>query len=205
VLLLFLTAFFQRLYWTCCLYKRSQWLPFSSLDFSDIKYTLLRFDSNKENISSSFNLSSHQDSIGGQEIELGHSFLVFDPTQMKARACYSWWLVAPRRSWWSESFGACRGDCGSPKEVLVTLYMVWAPPCRRCQTETPSECPLFMWHGRWHNPLWVPQCGLGVIAKSSIPQEKILLPPLRSSINFQAFTFMSLAMFSISYMLVLLT
>jgi hypothetical protein len=70
--------------------KRPQWLPFSSLDSSDIKYTLLIFESNKENISSSFNLSSHQDSSGGQEIELGHSFLVFDPAQMKARAFYSW-------------------------------------------------------------------------------------------------------------------
>jgi hypothetical protein len=38
---------------------------------------------------SSFNLSSHQDSSEGQEIELGHLFLVFDPTQMNARACYS--------------------------------------------------------------------------------------------------------------------
>jgi hypothetical protein len=128
-----------------------------------------------------------------------HSFLVFDPTQMKARACYSWWLAAPRRSWWSGFFGACCGDCESPKEVLVTLYMVWAPPCRRWQTETPSEHPLSMWHGRWHNPLWVSQRGLGVIAKSSIPQEKILLPPLLSSIHF-----MSLAMFSVSCMLVLL-
>jgi hypothetical protein len=56
----------------------------------DIKYTLLRFQSNKENILSSFNLSSHQDLSGGQEIELGHSFLVFNPAQMKVRACYSW-------------------------------------------------------------------------------------------------------------------
>jgi hypothetical protein len=38
-----------------------------------------------------------------------------------------------------------------------------------------------------------------VIAKSPIPPEKILLPPLLSSIQF-----MSLAMFSISCMLVLL-
>jgi hypothetical protein len=60
------------------------------LDSRDIKYTFLRFESNKENILSSFNLSSHQDSSGGQEIELGHSFLVFDPAQMKARACYTW-------------------------------------------------------------------------------------------------------------------
>jgi hypothetical protein len=44
----------------------------------------------------------------------------------------------------------------------------------------------------------VSQRGLGVIVKSSIPQEKILLPPLLSSIYF-----MSLAMFSISCMLVL--
>jgi hypothetical protein len=43
------------------------------------------------------------------------------------------------------------------------------------------------------------QRGLGVIAKSPIPQKKILLPPLLSSIHF-----MSLAMFSISCMLVLL-
>jgi hypothetical protein len=195
----FWQLFLQWLYGTCCLYKHPQWLPFSSLDSPDIKYTLLRFESNKENISSSFNLSSNQDSSGGQEIELGHSFLVFDPTQMKARACYSWWLAAPRRSWWSGSFGAYRGDCGSPKEVLVTLYMVWAPPCRWWQMETPSECPLSMWHGRWHNPLWVSQRGLGVIAKSLIPREKIRLPPLLSSIHF-----MSLAMFSISCMLVLL-
>jgi hypothetical protein len=42
----------------------------------------------------------------------------------------------------------------------------------------------------------VPQRGLGVIAKSSIPREKILLPPLLLSIYF-----MSLAMFSISSIL----
>jgi hypothetical protein len=150
----FWQTFLQRLYWTCCLYKRPQWLPFSSLDSPDIKYTLLRFESNKENILSSSILSSHQDSSGGQEIELGHSFLVFDPAQVKVRACYSWWLTSPRRSWWSGSFEACRGHCRSPKEVLVTLYMVWAPPYRRWQTETPSERPLSMWHGRWHNPLW---------------------------------------------------
>jgi hypothetical protein len=95
----FWQPFLQRLYWTCCLYKSPQWLPFSSLDSLDIKYTLLRFESNKENISSSFILSSHQDSSGGLEIELGHSFLVFDPAQVKARACYSWWLAALRRSW----------------------------------------------------------------------------------------------------------
>jgi hypothetical protein len=46
--------------------------------------------------------------------------------------------------------------------------------------------------------LWVSQRGLGVIAKSPIPREKILLPPLLLSIYF-----MSLAMFSISCMLVL--
>jgi hypothetical protein len=124
----FWQLFLERLYWTCCLYKRPQWLSFSSLGSPNIKYTLLRFESNKENSSSSFNLSSHQDSIGDQEIELGYSFLVFDPAQVKARACSSWWLTAPRRSWWSGSFEAYCGDYGSPKEVLVTLYMVWAPP-----------------------------------------------------------------------------
>jgi hypothetical protein len=50
----------------------------------------LRFESNKEHNSSSFNLSSHQDSSEGQEIELVHSYLVFNPTQVKARVCYSW-------------------------------------------------------------------------------------------------------------------
>jgi hypothetical protein len=59
-----------------------------SLDSPDIIYTLLSFESNKEH-NSSFNLSSHQDSSEGQEIELVHSFLVFDPAQVKARACYS--------------------------------------------------------------------------------------------------------------------
>jgi hypothetical protein len=49
----FWQLFFQRLYWTYCLYKRPQWLSFSSLDSTDIKYTLFRFESNKENISSS--------------------------------------------------------------------------------------------------------------------------------------------------------
>jgi hypothetical protein len=176
--------FLQWLYWTCYLYKRPQWLPFNPLDSPDIKYTLLRFEGNKENISSSFNLSSHQDSSGVQEIELGHSFLVFDPAQMKARACYSWWLVAPRQSWWSGSFGACRGDCGSPNEVLVTLYMVLAPPYRRWQTETPSERLLSMWHGRWHNPLCVSQRGLRVIAKSLIPRKKS-----SCLLYFQALTF----------------
>jgi hypothetical protein len=160
-----------------------QWVQFISLDSPDITYTLLRFESNEEHNSSSFNLSSHQDSSESQEIELVHSFLVFDLAQVKARACYSWWLAAPRRSWWSGSFGACRGDCGSLKEVLVTLFMIWAPPCRRWQTETPSERQLCMWHGRWHNPWWVSQRGLGVIAKSSIPREKS-----SCLIYFQAFT-----------------
>jgi hypothetical protein len=49
----FWQLFLQRLYWTCCLYKRPQWFSFSSFDSPDIKYTLLRFESNKENISSS--------------------------------------------------------------------------------------------------------------------------------------------------------
>jgi hypothetical protein len=49
----------------------------------------LRFESNKEHNSSSFNLSSHQDSSEAQEIELVHSFLVFDPAQVKAMTCYS--------------------------------------------------------------------------------------------------------------------
>jgi hypothetical protein len=61
-----------------------------SLDSLDIIYTLLSFKSNKEHNSSSFNLSSHQDSSESQEIELVHLFLVFDPAQVKARACYSW-------------------------------------------------------------------------------------------------------------------
>ena len=61
-----------------------------SLDSPDIIYTLLSFESNKEHNSSSFNLSSHQDSSEGQEIELVHSYLVFDPAQVKARAGYSW-------------------------------------------------------------------------------------------------------------------
>jgi hypothetical protein len=114
------------------------------------------------------------------------------------RACYSLWLAAPRQSWWSGSLGAYRGDCGSPKEVVVTLFMVWASPCRRWQTETPSEHLLSMWHERWHNPLWVSQRGLGVITKSPTPREKIRLPHLLLSIYF-----MSFAMFSISCMLVL--
>jgi hypothetical protein len=61
-----------------------------SLNSPDIIHTLLSFESNMEHNSSSFNLSSHQDSIEGQEIELVHSYLVFDPAQVKARACYSW-------------------------------------------------------------------------------------------------------------------
>jgi hypothetical protein len=61
-----------------------------SLNSPDIIYTLLSFESNKEHNLSSFNLSSHQDSSEGQEIELVHSYLVFDPAQVKARACYSW-------------------------------------------------------------------------------------------------------------------
>jgi hypothetical protein len=61
-----------------------------SLDSPDIIYTLLSFKNNKEHNSSSFNLSSHQDSSEGKEIELVHSYLVFDPAQVKARACYSW-------------------------------------------------------------------------------------------------------------------
>jgi hypothetical protein len=121
----FSQLFLQRLYSTCCLYKRPQWLQLSSLDSSDIEYPLLKFESNKEHISSSFNLSSHQDLSEGQEIELVHSFLVFDSAQVKTMACYSWWLAARRRSWWSGFFGACRGDCRSPKEVLVTLFMIW--------------------------------------------------------------------------------
>jgi hypothetical protein len=60
-----------------------------SLDSPDIIYTLLSFESNKEHNSSSFNLSSHQDSSEGQEIELVHSYLMFDSAQVKARVCYS--------------------------------------------------------------------------------------------------------------------
>jgi hypothetical protein len=101
-----------------------------SLDSPDIIHTLLSFESNKEHNSSSFNLSSHQDLSEDQDIDLVHSYLVFDPAQVNGRACYSWWLAAPRRSSWSRSFEAYRGDCGSPKEVLVILFMVWAPPCR---------------------------------------------------------------------------
>jgi hypothetical protein len=82
-----------------------------SLDSPDIIYIFLSFESNKEYNSSSFNLSSHQDSSKGQEIELVHSYLVFDPAQMKARACYSWWLAAPMRSWWS----------GWPSELVVVI------------------------------------------------------------------------------------
>jgi hypothetical protein len=113
--------------------------------------------------------------VEAKRLSWGHSFLVFNPAQVKARACYSWWLSAPRWSWWSGSFEAYRGDCGSPKNVLVTLYMVWAPPWQRWQTETPSEYPLSMWHGRWHNSLCVSQRGLGMITKSPIPREKIPL------------------------------
>jgi hypothetical protein len=51
----------------------------------------LRFESNNENISSSSILSSHQDSSEGQEIELGHSFLVFDPAQVKGLATLGDW------------------------------------------------------------------------------------------------------------------
>jgi hypothetical protein len=61
-----------------------------SLDSPDIIHTLLSFESNKEHYSSSFNLSSHKDSSEGQEIELVHSYLVFDPAQVKAKTFYSW-------------------------------------------------------------------------------------------------------------------
>jgi hypothetical protein len=61
-----------------------------SLDSPDIIYTLLSFESNKEYNSSSFNLSSHQDLSECQETELVHSYLVFDPAQVKDMACYSW-------------------------------------------------------------------------------------------------------------------
>jgi hypothetical protein len=34
------------------------------------------------------------------------------PTQVKAKTCYSWWLAAPRRSWWS----------GWPSELAKVLW-----------------------------------------------------------------------------------
>jgi hypothetical protein len=64
-----------------------------SLDSTDIIHTLLSFESNKEHSLSSFNLSSHQDSSEGQEIELVHSYLVFDPAQVKARVIGSTYAV----------------------------------------------------------------------------------------------------------------
>jgi hypothetical protein len=52
-------------------------------------------------------------------------------------ACYSWRLMAPRRSWWSECFWWALNDCGSLKKCL--MYMVWDPPFRRWRMGTLSE------------------------------------------------------------------
>ena len=58
--------------------------------------------------------------------------------QVKALACYSWWLAAPRRSWWLKVFlPELAKDCGSPKKVVRGLSSTtpgwW--------TETLSERP----------------------------------------------------------------
>ena len=58
--------------------------------------------------------------------------------QVKALACYSWWLAAPRRSWWLKVFlPELANDCGSPKKFVRGLSSTtpgwW--------TETLSERP----------------------------------------------------------------
>jgi hypothetical protein len=52
-------------------------------------------------------------------------------------AFYSWRLMAPRQSWWSEGFWWALNDCGSLKKCL--MYMVWDPTFRRCRMGTLSE------------------------------------------------------------------
>jgi hypothetical protein len=136
----FWQLFLQRLYWTCCLYKHLQWRPFSSLDSPDIKYTLLGFESNKKNISSSSILSSHQDSSEGQEIELGNSFLVFDPAQVKGLVTLGDWqhlgglgdrgpselavviVEARRRSWWPYSWFELHHAGDGKRRLLVSTH-----------------------------------------------------------------------------------
>ena len=58
--------------------------------------------------------------------------------QVKTLACYSWWLAAPRRSWWLKVFlPELANDCGSPKKFVRGLSSTtpgwW--------TETLSERP----------------------------------------------------------------
>ena len=58
--------------------------------------------------------------------------------QVKILACYSWWLAAPRRSWWLKMFlPELANDCGSPKKFVRGLSSTtpgwW--------TETLSERP----------------------------------------------------------------
>ena len=48
--------------------------------------------------------------------------------QVKALACYSWWLASPRRSWWSRCFSR-----SLPRIVGARrrrLYVAWSPPRR---------------------------------------------------------------------------
>ena len=47
--------------------------------------------------------------------------------QVKALTCYSWWLAAPRRSWWLRCFfRSLPRIVGSRR----SLYVAWAPPRR---------------------------------------------------------------------------
>ena len=44
--------------------------------------------------------------------------------QVNALACYSWWLAAPRRSWWLKVFlPELAKDCGSPKKLCTWLKL----------------------------------------------------------------------------------
>jgi hypothetical protein len=108
--------FHQRLYSICCLYKRPQMaliqLARQSEHFTHIQehWEHLELHSYTCNQAKTSRIKQMPRDWGGVALCINSWWL--GPAQVKVKTCYSWWLAAPRRSWWS----------GWPSELAKVLW-----------------------------------------------------------------------------------
>jgi hypothetical protein len=111
----FWQPFHQRLYSTCCLYKRLQWLSFNARQLEHFTYIQeywehLELHSYTYNQVKTWRIKQRARDWEGVALCI-HSWWL-NPVQVRAKTYYSWWLAAPRRSWWS----------GWPSELAKVLW-----------------------------------------------------------------------------------
>ena len=114
-----------------CIYIPLQWVILKSLDTRKHSYTHTIVESHLELHIPHICLFNHSRSktkdLSKEKLVSIHSWWSV-LAQVKALACYSWWLAAPRRSWWSRCFSR-----SLPRIVGARrrrLYVAWSPPRR---------------------------------------------------------------------------